>query len=180
MTVHSSAAVASTIQKRGAATAAGWLDREGFVGYMLMTPALLLLIVFIAYPFMLGVWYSMSDVKIIGLGDFIGLKNYGDLLHRPVFQQTLRNSFVYTGTATVFKLGLGLALALVMNQYFPFRAVIRASVLLPYIVPTALSTLAFVLIFHATLTPLPWLFRPLGIPFPPPVSWAIQRWRWAR
>ena len=165
MTVHSIAAVASAIQKRGAATAAGWLDREGFVGYMLMTPALLLLIVFIAYPFVLGVWYSMSDVKIIGMGDFIGLKNYGDLLQSPVFQQTLRNSFVYTGTATVFKLGRGLALALVMNQYFPFRAVIRASVL-PYIVPTALSTLAFMLIFHATLTPLPWLFRPLGIPFP--------------
>jgi multiple sugar transport system permease protein len=167
VTVHSSAAVAPRVQKRGAAaTAAGWLDREGFVGYMLMTPALLLLIVFIAYPFVLGVWYSMSDVKIIGLGDFIGLKNYADLLQSPVFQQTLRNSFVYTGTATVFKLGLGLAMALVMNQYFPFRAVIRASVLLPYIVPTALSTLAFVLIFHATLTPLPWLFRPLGIPFP--------------
>ena len=55
-----------------------------------------------------------------------------------------------------------LALALIMNQTFPFRAVIRASVLLPYIVPTALSTLAFVLIFHATLTPLPWLFKPLG------------------
>ena len=191
MTVHSSAAVASTIQKRGAATAAGWLDREGFVGYMLMTPALLLLIVFIAYPFMLGVWYSMSDVKIIGLGDFIGLKNYGDLLHSPVFQQTLRNSFVYTGTATVFKLGLGLALVLVMNQYFPFRAVIRASVLLPYIVPTALSTLAFVLIFHATLTPLPWLFRPLGIPFPasgflgdPALAMGsvifVNIWRWAR
>jgi multiple sugar transport system permease protein len=53
-----------------------------------------------------------------------------------------------------------------MKQYFPVRYVISASVLLPYIVPTALSTLAFVLIFHATLTPLPWIFRPLGIPFP--------------
>ncbi len=167
MTVQSSAALAAgTRRSRAATTAAGWLDREGVFGYLLMTPALLMLVVFIAYPFVLGVWYSMSDVKIIGLGDFIGLKNYGDLLQSPVFQQTVRNSFVYTGTATVFKLGLGLALALVMNQYFPFRALIRASVLLPYIVPTALSTLAFVLIFHATLTPLPWLFRPLGIPFP--------------
>src|SRR6266545_2657733 len=167
MTVQSSAALAAgTRRSRAATTAAGWLDREGVFGYLLMTPALLMLVVFIAYPFVLGVWYSMSDVKIIGLGDFIGLKNYGDLLQSPVFQQTVRNSFVYTGTATVFKLGLGLALALVMNQYFPFRAIIRASVLLPYIVPTALSTLAFVLIFHATLTPLPWLFRPLGIPFP--------------
>ena len=59
---------------------AEWLDREGVFGYLLMTPALLLLIVFIAYPFVLGVWFSLSDVRIVGLGDFIGLKNYGDLL----------------------------------------------------------------------------------------------------
>jgi multiple sugar transport system permease protein len=166
-TTATAAGRAITATRRGAGAPAGWLDREDVLGYVLMTPALLLLIVFIAYPFVLGVWYSMSDVRIIGLGDFIGLKNYGDLLQSPVFQQTARNSFVYTLTATVFKLGLGLGLALVMNQYFPFRNIIRASVLLPYIVPTALSTLAFVLIFHATLTPLPWLFRPFGIPYPP-------------
>ena len=158
---------AGAVARRGALRAPeGFFDREGVLGYVLMTPALLLLVVFIAYPFVLGVWYSMSDVKIVGLGDFIGLKNYFDLTQSPVFQQTVRNSFVYTGVATVFKLALGMGLALVMNQHFPFKNVMRASVLLPYIVPTALSTLAFVLIFHATLTPLPWLFRPLGIPYP--------------
>jgi multiple sugar transport system permease protein len=166
-TTATAAGRALTATRRGAGAPAGWLDREGVLGYVLMTPALLLLIVFIAYPFVLGVWYSMSDVRIIGLGDFIGLKNYADLLQSPVFQQTARNSFVYTLTATVFKLALGLGLALIMNQHFPFRNIIRASVLLPYIVPTALSTLAFVLIFHATLTPLPWLFRPFNIPYPP-------------
>jgi multiple sugar transport system permease protein len=62
---------------------------------------------------------------------------------------------------------LGMALALVMNQHFPFKNLIRASVLLPYIVPTALSTVAFLLIFHATLSPLPWLFKPFGVPYPP-------------
>src|ERR671934_470506 len=114
---------ARALPRRGALRSTeGLLDREGVLGYVLMTPALLLLIVFIAYPFVIGVWYSMSDVKIIGLGEFIGLNNYTGLLQSPVFQQTLRNSFVYTGTATVFKLALGLALALVMNQVFPFRA----------------------------------------------------------
>ena len=166
MNLSASAARRAFTRSGATRTSAGWLEREGVLGYLLMTPALLLLTVFIAYPFVLGVWYSMSDVKIVGLGEFIGLKNYGDLLQTPVFQQTVKNSFVYTILATIFKLALGLALALLMNQHFPFKNVIRASVLLPYIVPTALSTLAFVLIFHATLTPLPWLFRPLGIPFP--------------
>src|SRR4051794_41971230 len=123
MTVHSTAAIAPAAHRRAVSLAAGWLDREHVVGYLLMTPALLLLVIFIAYPFVLGVWYSMSDVRIVGLGEFIGLKNFADLLQSPVFQQTVKNSFVYTGTATVFKLGLGLCLALVMNQYFPFRAI---------------------------------------------------------
>jgi multiple sugar transport system permease protein len=157
---------AITGRRRGALVE-GWFDQEGVLGYVLMTPALLLLIVFIAYPFALGVWYSMSDVAIFGLGKFIGLKNYADMLNSPVFLQTVKNSFVYTGFATVFKLGLGLGLALLMNQSFPFKNLVRASVLLPYIVPTALSTLAFLLAFNPTLSPLPWIFGPLHIPYPP-------------
>jgi len=156
-----SVAVSGVIQK-----VERYFDREGVLGYVLMTPALLLLVIFIAYPFALGVWYSMSDVQIFGLGKFIGLKNYTDLLNSPVFLQTVRNSFIYTGTATVFKLGLGLAMALVLNQHFPLKNLVRSSVLLPYIVPTALSTLAFILAFNPTLSPLPWIFGPLHIPYP--------------
>jgi multiple sugar transport system permease protein len=161
------AARGATTGRRRAALVEGWFDQEGVLGYVLMTPALLLLIVFIAYPFVLGVWYSMSDVAIFGLGKFIGLKNYADMLNSPVFIQTVKNSFIYTGLATMLKLGLGLGLALVMNQAFPFKNLVRASVLLPYIVPTALSTLAFLLAFNPTLSPLPWIFGPLHIPYPP-------------
>jgi multiple sugar transport system permease protein len=166
-TAAASASAAQAVDSGGALqTIERFLDREGVLGYLLMTPALLLLIIFIAYPFVLGVWYSMSDVQIFGLGKFIGLKNYTDLLNSPVFLQTVKNSFVYTGFATVFKLGLGLAMALVLNQHFPFKNLVRSSVLLPYIVPTALSTLAFLLAFNPTLSPLPWLFGPLHIPYP--------------
>src|SRR5918912_51328 len=168
MASTSAGAAARTLAaRRGAATAAAWFDREGVLGYVLMTPALLLLIIFIAYPFVLGVWYSMSDVQIFGVGRFIGLSNYTNLLNSPIFVQTVKNSFVYTGTATVFKLALGLGMALVMNQHFPFNNMVRASVPLPYIVPTALSTLAFLLAFNPTLSPLPTLFGPLRGLYPP-------------
>src|ERR671933_213586 len=169
MTVNTTVAAAGRriSGRQAVAGATGLLDREGVLGYVLMTPALLLLIVFIAYPFVLGVWYSMSDVQIFGLGKFIGLTNYVNLLNSPVFLQTVKNSFVYTGFATIFKLALGLGMALVMNQAFPFKNIVRAGVLLPYIVPTALSTLAFLLAFNPTLSPLPWIFGPLHIPYPP-------------
>ena len=168
MSFTTRASAAGALVRRGARAPAGaWFDRENVLGYVLMTPALLLLIIFIAYPFVLGVWYSMSDVQIFGLGKFIGLTNYANLLNSPVFLQTVKNSFVYTGFATVFKLALGLGMALVMNQAFPFKNIVRAGVLLPYIVPTALSTLAFLLAFNPTLSPLPWIFGPLHIPYPP-------------
>jgi multiple sugar transport system permease protein len=169
MTVPSTAAAAGRAlgRRRAAASSVGVLDRENVLGYVLMTPALLLLIIFIGYPFVLGVWYSMSDVQIFGLGKFIGLTNYTNLLNSPVFLQTVKNSFVYTSFATVFKLALGLGMALVMNQAFPFKNIVRAGVLLPYIVPTALSTLAFLFAFNPTLSPLPWIFGPLHIPYPP-------------
>lgn len=166
MALPDAAVAAARLRRQAPRAATAWLDRENVLGYVLMTPAILLLAIFIAYPFAIGLWYSLSDVKILGLGQFIGLKNYQDLLVQPIFQQTVRNSFIYTASATVFKLALGMGLALVMNQHFPLKNVVRASVLLPYIVPTALSTIAFLLIFHATLSPLPWLFRPLGIPYP--------------
>jgi multiple sugar transport system permease protein len=169
MTVNTTVAAAGRriSGRRAVAGAEGFLDREGVLGYVLMTPALLLLIVFIAYPFVLGVWYSMSDVQIFGLGKFIGLTNYTNLLNSPIFVQTVKNSFVYTITATIFKLALGLGMALVMNQHFPFKNLVRSSVLLPYIVPTALSTLAFLLAFNPTLSPLPTLFGPLRGLYPP-------------
>src|SRR5207244_13314070 len=126
-----------------------------------------LLVIFIAGACVLGLWYSLSDAQIFGLGKFIGLTNYTNLLNSPVFVQTVKNSFVYTGFATVFKLGLGLGMALVMNQAFPFKNIVRAGVLVPYIVPTALSTVAFLLAFKPTLSPLPWVFGPLHIPYPP-------------
>src|SRR5919202_3201231 len=169
MTVNTTVAAAGRrlAGRRAVAGAEGFLDREGVLGYVLMTPALLLLIIFIAYPFVLGVWYSMSDVQIFGLGKFIGLTNYVNLLNSPVFLQTVKNSFVYTGFATIFKLALGLGMALVMNQDFPFKNTVRAGVLLPYIVPTALSTLAFLLAFNPTLSPLPWIFGPFRGLYPP-------------
>src|ERR1700716_269846 len=168
MTVSTTVAAArgAIAGRRRATLIEGWFDQGGVLGYVLMPPALLLLVVFIAYPFVLGVWYSMSDVQIFGLGKFIGLKNYTDMLNSPVFLQTVKNSFVYTGFATVFKLALGLAMALVLNQHFRFKHLVRSSVLLPYIVPTALSTLAFLLAFNPTLSPLPWIFGPLHIRYP--------------
>jgi multiple sugar transport system permease protein len=139
------------------------LEREGSLGLILMVPAVSILLLFIAYPFLLGIWYSLTDARIGVAGHFVGLNNFITNTQNGIFQQTLKNTFVYTGITTVFKLVLGLALALLMNQNFRGRNLVRAALLLPWIIPTALSTLAWLWIFDSTYGIISWLLKNAGL-----------------
>src|SRR5262249_47898730 len=128
---------------RGGKAAAGrMLDRPAFLAYLLMTPAAFLILFFVAYPFSWGVWMSLTN-KRIGMPwsqvQFTGLANYIDLVARDgVFWTTFWNSLAYTGVATVVKWALGIWLAILLNRIVKFQRLIRAAVLLPWIVPTVL------------------------------------------
>ena len=136
----------------------GNLEQESVLGYLLLLPALLLLFVFIAYPFCLGIWFSLTDKKIGGLQEsFVGLDNFRFLLSDGIFHQTVRNTLVYTVVTVTAKTVFGMGLALLMNQHFPLKNAVRASLLLPWIVPTALSTLAWLWIFDPTFSVINWL-----------------------
>jgi multiple sugar transport system permease protein len=138
-------------------------EREGSLGLILMAPAVIVLLVFIAYPFVLGIWYSLTDARIGVPGNFVGLNNFIANAQNGIFQQTLRNTFVYTAITTVFKLVLGMALALLMNQNFRGRNLVRAALLLPWIIPTALSTLAWLWIFDSTYGIISWVLKNAGL-----------------
>lgn len=127
-----------------------------------MVPGSLFLLVFIAYPFALGIWLSLTNSTIGTLGQFIGIENFTTLLQDSIFLQTARNTFVYSFVTVPGKLVLGLGLALLLNQRLPFRNTLRAALLLPWIVPTALSSLAWLLIFDSVLSPFSWLLRQTG------------------
>jgi multiple sugar transport system permease protein len=140
-----------------------FLDRENSLGLILMFPAIAILVTFIAYPFVLGIWYSLVNARIGVPGTFVGLDNFIANAQNGIFQQTLRNTFVYTAIATAFKLVLGMALALLMNQHFPFKGLVRAGLLLPWIIPTALSTLAWLWIFDSTYGIISWALKNAGL-----------------
>jgi multiple sugar transport system permease protein len=139
------------------------LEREGSLGLILMAPAVIVLLIFIAYPFVLGIWYSLTDARIGVPGNFVGLNNFTANAQNGIFQQTLKNTFVYTGITTVFKLVLGMALALLMNMPFRGRNLVRAALLLPWIIPTALSTLAWLWIFDSTYGIISWMLKNAGL-----------------
>jgi multiple sugar transport system permease protein len=142
----------------------GWLERESFLAYFFMTPGGILLLVFMAYPFFLGIYISFTD-RMVGLPDanFIGLENYRYLLGDSIFRQTVLNTFIYGFVTVPFKLALGLGLALLLNNTFPMRKVLRAGLLLPWIVPTALSSLAWLMLYDGVLSPISWVLRDVGL-----------------
>ena len=103
-------------------------------------------------------------------GVFIGLGNFIADWHDPTFWQVTQNTFVYTFFATILKMIGGLALALVMNQDFRFKNLVRALMLLPFIVPTVLSTIAWMWILDPSFSVINWFLVHWGIANPGP-SW---------
>jgi multiple sugar transport system permease protein len=139
------------------------LEQPAVLGYLLMLPAALIIFFFVAYPFGWGVWMSLTN-KQIGMAwsqvKFTGLQNYVNLVTKDgIFWTTVWNSFVYTGIATAVKWILGIWLAVLLNAMVRLQRFVRAAVLLPWIVPTVLSTIAFLWIFDPDFSVINWTLR---------------------
>src|SRR5271170_5115460 len=139
------------------------LEDERWLAIVLLLPTVLLLGVFIAYPFLKGVELSVTDTKVGVPGNFVGLHNFAVLANDSIFRTAVWNTFVYTGVTTVFKLALGLWLALLLNRHFKGKALTRAFVLLPFIIPTVLSTFAWKWMFDPTFSVINWTLFKLGL-----------------
>ncbi len=138
-------------------------DSRHFRGLLFMLPAAALLVLFLTYPLGLGVWLGFTDAKVGRPGEWIGIENYEYLLTDSVFRLSVWNTFLYTVIASVIKFALGLWLALLLNEHLPFKAFVRAIVLLPFIVPTVLSAIAFWWIYDAQFSVISWALTRLGL-----------------
>jgi multiple sugar transport system permease protein len=137
-------------------------SHRNFIGIWFMLPAAVFLVFFLTYPLGLGIWLSFTDARLGYPGVFVGLENFYWLWEDPVFWLAVFNTFLYTVVASVVKFGLGLYLALLLNHRIPFKAIIRAVILLPFIVPTVLSAIAFWWIYDAQFSIISWSLRELG------------------
>jgi multiple sugar transport system permease protein len=141
----------------------GWMENRNVLGALFMLPAAAILLTFLTYPLGLGVWLGFTDAKIGRAGEWIGLENYEWLWDDSVFRLSIFNTFLYTVVASVIKFALGLWLALLLNRHLPFKSFLRAIVLLPFIVPTVLSAIAFWWIYDAQFSVLSWTLMKLGL-----------------
>jgi multiple sugar transport system permease protein len=139
------------------------IDERNVLGILFMIPAAVLLLVFLAYPLALGFWLGVTDTKIGEAGRFIGLANFVSLAHDSVFWLSVFNTTLYTVVASVVKFAAGLYLAVLLNRRLPFKAILRAIVLLPFVVPTVLSAIAFWWIYDSQFSIVSWVLIKAGL-----------------
>ncbi len=133
------------------------------LGFMFMLPAAVLLLLFLTYPLGLGTYLGFTDAKVGRPGHWVGLENYQYLWGDSVVRLALFNTLFYTGVASVFKFILGLWLAVLLNKNIRFKTFFRAVILLPYIVPTALSAIAFWWIYDSQFSIISWALVKMGV-----------------
>src|SRR6185436_3739093 len=140
-----------------------WLDQEQTLAWLLVGPLVILLLGLVAYPFGVAVMYALSDRTLAEPGRFVGLANVWNLWDNQIYRQTLWNTIVYTIGATILKLGAGLGLALILNEKLTLKRLIRSAVLLPWIVPTVLSAMAWLWLLTPNFSVLNWILVHAGL-----------------
>ena len=137
-------------------------NNRDWLGFWFMLPTAAFLLLFLLYPLCLGIWLSFTDARIGNPGQFVGIENYEWIIGDSKFQTAVFFTILYTFVASVFKFAIGLYLALLLNQNMPFKAMIRAVILIPFIVPTVLSAIAFWWIFDPQFSVVSWSLRQVG------------------
>src|SRR4029453_4510795 len=139
------------------------LEDEGWLAFVLLVPTMVLLGLFIAYPFVRGILLSVTNTRVGVAGDFVGFANYYKIWNDSIFRTAVYNTFLYTAVTTVFKLGLGLWLAILLNRNFRGKAFTPAFIFFPFIIPTVLSTFAWRWMFDPTFSVINWTLYHLGL-----------------
>jgi multiple sugar transport system permease protein len=149
---------------------------EALTGFGLLAPALLWVGLLVAYPFAMALYYSLSNA-VVGAprSAFVGLANFRALLDDDTFRQTVQNSLLFTTAAVAGKTLLGVPLALILARRLRFKRLIRGLVLLPFVIPTALTTLGWLWMYDSLYSVITWtlnhvLLRPTGFA-PLEVNW---------
>lgn len=178
MSATSAPAWARVRQQPGAL--ARLFDSKAFLIVVCLLPAVGLLMTFLTYPLGLGIYLAFTDQTIGRRGIWVGFENFEFLFEDPIFWNAVFYSVFYTAVATIGKFALGLWLALLLNQHLPMKSLLRAIILLPWIVPTVLSAIAFWWIYDPQFSILSYVAIQLGLR-ETPIDFINSAWsaRWS-
>jgi multiple sugar transport system permease protein len=125
--------------------------RRDLAGYLFISPALLLFLVFIAGPFVAAIALSLYTWDLLTPAQFVGLANFRHLVDDAALRRSLLNTFVFAAASVVTHIGLGLALALAVHR--KMNAVVRYFVRTTFFFPFVVSWAAVALVWKYVLDP---------------------------
>ncbi len=129
----------------------------------MVSPAVLLILAVALVPVLYTVYLSVHDSSVTTTGEFVGLRNYGDVLADPVFGEALFNTAVFTVVSVSIELVLGLAIALTIDRAFKARGLVRAAVLVPWAFPVVISALMWRLMLQDQVGIVTYVVQTLGL-----------------
>jgi len=140
------------------------LDREEWLGPLMIGPAVLYIVLVVGLPFFLALYYSVSNISMGSRTlEFVGLKNFAAIIGTSNFRTSLWNTFVFAIGAQVVVLILANILALALQKEFPGKWFVRFLILLPWVAPISLGTIGWLWILDSTYSIINWTFQALGL-----------------
>jgi multiple sugar transport system permease protein len=152
------------------------IREQTLIGYLFLVPTALILLVMVGYPAATGVWYSLNN-RMLGFANyrFVGLANYVELITNPRVLIAIGRAFAYSGIALVFKLTIGMIVALLLNMRFQGRGLVRGITLLPWSLPEVAAVLMWAWMFNDLFGVLNTVLLAIGV-INAPVHWLGLRW----
>lgn len=139
---------------------------DALAGYLLISPAMTLLIVFVLIPALWIFWLAFQRWDLIsGMSDYIGGANFERLLLRDdVFRKAVWQTVYFVAGTVPTSLALGLFLAVLLNKAMPFRDFLRTVIFTPYVMPIVATALIFGFIYHPDVGVINSAFNAVGLP----------------
>jgi sorbitol/mannitol transport system permease protein len=154
----------------------------------LILPAMLYTIVVTQIPFVITIWYSLQSWNLLRPGSrhFVGLENYTKVFADAGFRNAVVNTVVFTASAVLISVAIGLVLAILLDQKFRGRAVVRTLLISPFLVmPVAGALLWKTTMLNPVFGIVNWVLKPLGVgtldwasKFPMPTIITVAVWQW--
>ena len=145
----------------------GWrqvLDDETWLGRLMLAPAMLYIALLIGGPFLLALFYSVSDITVGSQSmNFVGLKHFQAVMQTAKFLQALQNTFLFAFGSQLLVLILANILAQALLRDFRGKWLVRCLVLLPWVAPISLGSIGWLWIFDSLYSVLNWTLQALGL-----------------
>ena len=151
--------------------------RKGAVaGWLLLAPALLLLGGLVVFPILYNIWLSLFDKHaFLPVQAFVGLQHYRYFATDAEFWASFRHGVVYASATMILQLGVGVPAALVLNEAFRGRTLLRGVVLFPYMIPTIVAVMLWKWLLNDSYGLINYALMALGLA-PAPVAWLGPDW----